>query len=281
MTSDADTPGPTGREEIAEASDLDAARIESALVRAKVPWGRPLVVASLTASTNDDAKRAARDGAPEGAAFVANAQSGGRGRLGRSWFSPPGENLYVSYVLRPSFDPKRIPLATLTAGLAVADAIAPRVAARRVGLKWPNDVYIDSRKVAGVLCEAQVIEGRPAWIVVGIGINVRTRAFPPELAERATSLAMAGAASLDRGDLFVDLTAALVRRMTMLSDAKVPELIAAFAAMDELAGQTITVDGAPATALRIAEDGALVIRRADGREERCVAGDVQIAPADH
>ena len=279
MTRDPATPDPTAGA-ATPAPDLDAKRIENTLERAAVPWGRPLVIASLTASTNDDAKRAARDGAPEGAAFVADAQSGGRGRLGRSWFSPAGENLYVSYVLRPSFDPKRIPLATLTAGLAVADAVGSRVPGRRVGLKWPNDVYIDGRKVSGILCEAQVVEGRAAWIVVGIGINVRTLAFPPELAERATSLAMAGAAALDRGDLFVDLTGALRRRMEMLREGKVPELIAEFAAKDELAGRAITVDGAPATALHITEDGALAIRRPDGREERCVAGEVQVAPAE-
>jgi len=257
-------------------TDLDAARIEGALARASIPWGRPLVVAALTASTNDDAKQAARAGAPEGAAFVAEAQSGGRGRLGRSWFSPSGQNLHASFVLRPSFDPKRIPLVTLTAGLAVVDAVAPRVAGRRVGLKWPNDVYIDGRKVAGVLSEAQVQDGRAAWIVVGIGVNVRTTTFPPEIAARATSLAIAGATSLDRGDLFVDLAAALFHRMQLLREGKTPELIAAFAGRDELAGHAITIDGAPSTALGIAEDGALVIRRADGREEKCVAGDVQI-----
>jgi BirA family biotin operon repressor/biotin-[acetyl-CoA-carboxylase] ligase len=257
-------------------TDLDAARIEGALARASIPWGRPLVVAALTASTNDDAKQAARAGAPEGAAFVAEAQSCGRGRLGRSWFSPSGQNLHASFVLRPSFDPKRIPLVTLTAGLAVVDAVAPRVAGRRVGLKWPNDVYIDGRKVAGVLSEAQVQDGRAAWIVVGIGVNVRTTTFPPEIAARATSLAIAGATSLDRGDLFVDLAAALFHRMQLLREGKTPELIAAFAARDELAGHAITIDGAPSTAVGIAEDGALVIRRADGREEKCVAGDVQI-----
>jgi BirA family biotin operon repressor/biotin-[acetyl-CoA-carboxylase] ligase len=257
--------------------DLDAARIESALARASIPWGRPLVVTPLTASTNDDAKRAARDGAPEGAAFVADAQSGGRGRLGRSWFSPSGENLYTSFVLRPSFDPKRIPLVTLTAGLAVVDAVAPRVAARRVGLKWPNDVYVDGRKVAGILSEAQVIDGRAAWIVVGIGINVRTRAFPTELAERSTSLAIAGATALHRGGLFVDLAGALFYRIAMLRDGNVRDLVAAFAARDEIAGRAITVDGAPAIALGIAEDGALRIRRADGREEQCVAGEIRLS----
>jgi BirA family biotin operon repressor/biotin-[acetyl-CoA-carboxylase] ligase len=267
---------PDGNAGTTISADLRATRIEGALARAAVPWGRPLTVTALTASTNDDAKRAARAGAPEGAAFIADAQSGGRGRLGRSWFSPPGENLYASFVLGPAFDPKRIPLVTLTAGLAVADALAPRVAGRRVGLKWPNDVYIDGRKVAGVLSEAQVVEGAAAWIVVGIGVNVRTTTFPPELAARATSLAIAGASSLDRGELFADLAGALFHRVAMLREDKVRELIASFAVRDELAGQAVTVDGTPATALGIGEDGALVIRRVDGREERCVAGDVQL-----
>jgi BirA family biotin operon repressor/biotin-[acetyl-CoA-carboxylase] ligase len=256
--------------------DLDPARIETALAQASIPWGRPLVVMSLTASTNDDAKRAARDGAPEGAAFIADAQTGGRGRLGRTWFSPSGENLYTSFVLRPSFDAKRIPLVTLTAGLAVVDAVVPRVAARRVGLKWPNDVYIDGRKVAGILSEAQVVDGRAAWIVIGIGINVRTDVFPPELATRATSLALAGATSLDRGELFVDLAVGLFRRVALLQNNAIEELIAAFAARDELAGKMVNIDGAPATALGIAEDGALMIRRPDGGHERCMAGEVQL-----
>jgi BirA family biotin operon repressor/biotin-[acetyl-CoA-carboxylase] ligase len=259
------------------ATDLDAAHIDNALARAAVPWGRPLVIAALTASTNDDAKRAARAGAAEGAAFVADAQSGGRGRLGRSWFSPPGQNLYASFILRPDFDHRHIPLVTLTAGLAVVDAVAPRVADRRVGLKWPNDVFIDGRKVAGILSEAQVVEGAAAWVVIGIGINVRTSAFPSELATSATSLAIAGASSVHRGDLFVDLAGALFRRIAMLREGKVRELVTAFAARDELAGRAMTVDGAPATALGIAEDGALLIRRPDGREEKCVAGDVQLS----
>jgi BirA family transcriptional regulator, biotin operon repressor / biotin---[acetyl-CoA-carboxylase] ligase len=256
--------------------DLDAASIEAALERASVPWGRPLAVTSRTESTNDDAKDAARAGVREGAAFIADAQSGGRGRLGRSWFSPAGENLYVSFVLRPTFDAKRVPLVTLTAGLAVVDVVAARVGKQRVGLKWPNDVYIDGRKVAGILSEAQVADGRVAWVVVGIGVNVRTRDFPAEIAARATSLALAGATTLDRGAFFVDLTAALFRRIEMLRDGKVRELVAAFAERDELAGRSITVDGTGATAIGIAEDGALLIQR-DGREERCVAGDVQLA----
>jgi BirA family biotin operon repressor/biotin-[acetyl-CoA-carboxylase] ligase len=259
--------------------DLAPAHVERALAERASPWGRPLVVTSLTASTNDDAKRAARDGAPEGAAFIADAQSGGRGRLGRTWFSPRGENLYTSIVLRPTFDGKRVPLVTLTAGLAVVDAVEPRVRGRRVGLKWPNDVYIDGRKVAGILSEAQVEGGRASWIVVGIGINVKTRTFPDDIAHRATSLAVSGATALDRGDLFADLTAALFKRIEMLRADRMADLIQSFSARDELAGKTVTIDGTPVTALGIAEDGALRVRRADGVEDKCVAGEVLLASA--
>ncbi|MET0595347.1 MAG: biotin--[acetyl-CoA-carboxylase] ligase, partial [Polyangiaceae bacterium] len=202
-------------------------------------------------------------------------QTGGRGRLGRTWFSPPGENLYTSFVLRPDLDLKRLPLITLTAGLAVADVVASRVQGR-VGVKWPNDVYIDGRKASGILSEVQMAGARAAWVVVGIGINVHARAFPPEIADRATSLALAGATSLHRGDLFVDLAAALFARVQMLVQGNERALIDALRTRDELQGRPITVDGAPATALGIAEDGSLKIRRQDGREDRCVAGEVQL-----
>jgi BirA family biotin operon repressor/biotin-[acetyl-CoA-carboxylase] ligase len=259
-------------------ADLDAARIESALAARNVPWGRPLVVAPLTGSTNDDAKRAAKDGAPAGAAFIADAQTGGRGRLGRTWFSPPGQNLYASFVLRPALDAKRLPLITLTAGLAVADVVAARVAGH-VGVKWPNDVYIDGRKVCGILSEVQIAGASAAWVVVGIGINVHTRAFPPEIADRATSLALAGEASPDRGALFVDLAAALFSRVKMLEEGNARAVIDALRARDELEGRPITVEGAPATAIGIADDGALTYRKSDGSVDRLVAGEVQIEPA--
>jgi BirA family biotin operon repressor/biotin-[acetyl-CoA-carboxylase] ligase len=257
-------------------SDLDAARIESTLAARNVVWGRPLVVTALTGSTNDDAKHAAKNGAPAGAAFIADAQTGGRGRLGRTWFSPPGQNLYTSFILRPALDPKRLPLITLTAGLAVADAVACRVSGR-VGVKWPNDVYIDGRKVSGILSEVQIAGKRAAWVVIGIGINVHTRTFPEEIEGRATSLALAGEASSDRGALFVDLAAALFARVRMLEEGNDRAVIEALRARDELDGRAITVDGAPATAIGIADDGALTVRKRDGSVERCVAGEVQIA----
>jgi BirA family biotin operon repressor/biotin-[acetyl-CoA-carboxylase] ligase len=256
---------------------LDAVQIESALDSLGIRLGRPLVLSEVTTSTNDDAKRGAREGVPSGAVFLAETQTHGRGRLGRSWHSPPGENLYASFVLRPSLTAKTAPLVTLTAGLSVCDAIGPLLSHRTVALKWPNDVLVGDRKVAGILCEAQLAGEGPAWIVVGIGINVKTTSFPADIAPRATSLALAHATSLDRSALFVALASGLSARIETLERGGAQAIIDEVAARDALRGRAITVDGEKATALGIASDGALLIRRADGTEASCIAGDVQLA----
>jgi BirA family biotin operon repressor/biotin-[acetyl-CoA-carboxylase] ligase len=256
--------------------DLDEARIAGELERRGIALGRPLFVTPVTTSTNDDAKRAAQEGAPSGAAFVADAQTRGRGRLGRHWHSPPGENLYASFLLRPLLDAKRAPLVTLASGLAVADVIASLLPSAKVTLKWPNDVLIDDRKVAGILSEAHLGAEDRAWIVVGIGINVKTRSFPSDIAQPVTSLALAGALSVDRGSLFVEVASALCRRLDALQNEAPSVLVDAFVLRDALAGRAITVDGAPAVAIGIAPDGALRIRRPDGTVGSCIAGDVRL-----
>jgi len=266
------------------ASDLDADGIVAELARRASPIGRPVSIVPVTTSTNDDAKRAAQDGAPSGSAFLAEMQTNGRGRLGRTWHSPARENLYASFLVRPSFDPKRLPLVTLAAGLAVAEAIDGVVTAARVALKWPNDVLVDDRKVAGILAEAHLASpgdetdraARSPWIVIGIGINVHTTSLPPEIAQRATSLALAGATTLDRSSLFVEVATRLAVRLDDLGNGDPAAIVAAVSARDALAGRAVTVDGVAVTATGIAENGALRIRRADGTESTCIAGDVQL-----
>lgn len=141
-------------------------------------------------STNDEAARLAARGATHGTIVIAHAQRKGRGRQGRSWFSPPGENLYLSCVLRPSLAPPLVPPLTLAAGLGVADTIHSLGA--RPTLKWPNDVMLGGRKLAGILTEMSTRGHRVEHVVTGIGVNLATRAFPPELAQVATSLVLAG-----------------------------------------------------------------------------------------
>jgi BirA family biotin operon repressor/biotin-[acetyl-CoA-carboxylase] ligase len=257
-------------------SDLDRSRVERLLAASGSPFGRPLVLMSTTESTNDEAKRAAREGVLSGALFVAEAQTKGRGRFGRAWHSPEGENLYASFVLRPALPPNVVPSVTLAAGLAALDAIAPRVAPRAAGLKWPNDVLVDDRKIAGILSEAQMTDGKLGWLVVGIGINVRTGAFPGELAQNATSLALSGARDLDRSALLVDLSCALSRRLDALAKDGLADLVRQFSAKDALLGRSITIEGSPAVALGIAGDGSLRVRRPDGTERSFAAGEVSL-----
>lgn len=209
-------------------SDLDGRRIEQALERDGVALGRPLSIVDVTGSTNDDAKAAAHRGIASGAAFVADTQTAGRGRLGRTWHSPAGENLYVSFVLRPDRPDRTVPFVTLAAGLATADAIAPLIDCA-VQLKWPNDVLVSNRKIAGVLCESAVSPER-TFVVVGIGLNVRTTAFPPDLAPTSTSLALAGAKMLDRSTVLVSLAAALSNRMDLLARGESERILRDFSA---------------------------------------------------
>lgn len=255
-------------------SDLEPTRLTRALIARGIALGRPLSVVATTTSTNDDAKRAGHEGLPNGAAFVADAQTAGRGRLGRTWHSPPAQNLYVSLLLRPTLAPKAAPLLTLAAGLAVRDAIAPLVPSCSVAIKWPNDVYVNGRKVAGILAEAQVT-GAASFVVIGIGVNVRVREFPPEIAERATSLALSGGQTLDRGEVLVAICACLQMRIEQLESGALATIVSDCARHDALLGRTISIDGQRAVALGLADDGGLRIRRQDGSEGVVLAGDVQ------
>ncbi len=141
-------------------------------------------------STNRLARDYAQDGAPEGLAILAQAQTGGRGRDGRAWVSPPG-NLYLSVILRPPRPVQEVPQLSLAAGVAVYDAVATRFDAQSqpaLRLKWPNDLLHQSAKLGGILLESGLSgSDTPAWVVAGIGINVTN---PPQLSDRpATALA--------------------------------------------------------------------------------------------
>ncbi len=140
-----------------------------------------------TGSTNSDAMRAARSGAPDGSVYFADEQLAGRGRGDHGWVSAAGEGLYASVLLRPRIATARLPLVPLAAGLAAADAIRA-AASLAADLRWPNDLLIGPRKVGGILVESILHAEGPPRVVVGIGINVHQQAFPPDLSTPATSL---------------------------------------------------------------------------------------------
>jgi BirA family biotin operon repressor/biotin-[acetyl-CoA-carboxylase] ligase len=160
-------------------------------------------------STNRYLLDEARTGAPEGVVAVADHQDAGRGRLGRAWSAPAGSSLLVSVLLRPAVAPDRLMLVTMAAGVALAEAVE-RVAGFAVALKWPNDLVVGDRKLAGLLAEADVPVGatRPSAVVVGAGCNVQWDAFPPDLAATATACNLEAGHPVDREEV---LTAFLDR----------------------------------------------------------------------
>jgi BirA family biotin operon repressor/biotin-[acetyl-CoA-carboxylase] ligase len=189
--------------------DLEADRLAGLLHTRRL--GRDYHLLPACASTNDEVSVRARAGAEEGLLVVAEAQTGGRGRLGRSWHSPAGQNLYLSLLLRPAMPPWMVPPLTLLVGGVAAEVLQAAGAAPR--LKWPNDVLLPMagglRKVAGILTEMASERDRVRQVVVGVGLNVNATEFPSELAERATSLRLATGRPFDRGTLLAALLDAL------------------------------------------------------------------------
>jgi BirA family biotin operon repressor/biotin-[acetyl-CoA-carboxylase] ligase len=220
--------------------------------------GRPRLHLHSIGSTNARARELAQAGAPHGTAVTADEQTAGRGRQGRGWSTPPGGALAVSLVIR---DPD--PLLSLRAGLAVAD-----LAGEGAGVKWPNDVLVDGRKVAGVLAEGRPQEG---WAVLGIGVNAALDldALPEDLR------ASAGTLGLRPAELPRALGTLLSALETRLAEA--PEAtLAALRELDALAGRPVRWEGGSGTGAGIAEDGALLVRDAKGAVHALAAGEVHL-----
>jgi BirA family transcriptional regulator, biotin operon repressor / biotin---[acetyl-CoA-carboxylase] ligase len=267
---------------------LEAARAELG------PFGRDGRVVPSTRSTNDDALAWAAAGAPEGAWIVAGAQTAGRGRRGRVWASPPGAGLYVSVVFRPrpvaapagSGDDPAMGLLTVMAGVAAVEAIADATGVRAT-LKWPNDVVVESaggapRKLAGILAEGAMAGSRLSAVVVGLGVNLRPSAYPPEIAARAVSLEALAGRAVDADGVLVAVLAALARRRQALAEPGGGAVLleawrgwspSASGARIRWRQQDQVCDGVTAG---IDDTGALRVRTRGG-ETRLVAGEVEWA----
>jgi BirA family transcriptional regulator, biotin operon repressor / biotin---[acetyl-CoA-carboxylase] ligase len=260
----------------------DLARAENAIRTRGGALGTPLRVLTETTSTNDEAKHGAKRGEPHGATWVAESQTDGRGRQGRAWFSPRGENLLFSVLLRVTCAPSRLPPLALVAGLAARDAAAKALGgAAEPKLKWPNDVVVGKKKLAGVLVESIVSGSRVEAVIVGIGMNVHTRAFPAELADRATSLALlggGGGASLDRAEILADVLAALDRDVALVCARGLGLVHARLTAADALLGARVGGELGEGIAQGIDTDGRLVVKGDDGVIRRWAAGEVHLVP---
>ena len=150
-------------------------------------------------STNLWIKRLAKEGAPEGTLALAEFQSAGRGRLGRSWEVPEGTSVMMSILLRPKFEPQYAPTLTLVMGMAVAKAV--KSLGFDVSIKWPNDVVVSHKKICGILTEMGVRDGKIDYAVIGVGINVNIKEFPEEMVDKATSLYLESGKEFDRSQI--------------------------------------------------------------------------------
>lgn len=231
------------------------------------------------ASTNELAFRLAHEGAAHGEVVIAEQQTRGKGRRGRAWVSPPGLNLYCSVILRPELPPQRAPELTLVAAVALAETL--REAGARAFIKWPNDVQVEGRKIAGILTELSAEPERVHFVVLGIGVNLNARPgdFSPELAGSATSLREARGSQVPRALFTAALFTRLEEWLDVHSDEGFEPIRAAWKELSSTLGHPVLVR-TDRTEFRghaedIDESGALLVRTAEGRLERVLAGDVE------
>jgi BirA family biotin operon repressor/biotin-[acetyl-CoA-carboxylase] ligase len=254
---------------------FDANRFRIQSRERKSALGRPLMYQSTTGSTNDDAVLAARAGAPHGSVFLADEQTRGRGRRGHSWLAAPGESLLFSVLLRPTLELAQVSALTLAIGLALRDAVAPRVSAP-VALKWPNDLLVSQRKLAGVLVESQLQGDQLQAVIVGVGLNVSTRDFPAGIASIATSLALLGAAQLEREALLLELLEAIASRVEAYQSDGVAGILSELNAADALRGKRVRVGDITGVGRGLDDQGRLLLEGDDKTVHAILSGTVEL-----
>ena len=233
-----------------------------------------LLIRESVGSTNDEVRVLAQAGAPDGTILLAERQTAGRGRRGAAWFSPAGESLAFSILVRPE-EPKALwPRLALAAGLAVAEAVESF--GLQAEIKWPNDVWIGHRKVAGILVEAGL-----DFAVIGIGLNVNTTKFPPEVSEIATSLRIAASRSFSRAEVLGAVVRKFAGRRRRIGD-DFDALISAVRVRCVLTGKRVilTTGTGPRTGIveGIADGGELLLRTELGLERLIQADEVRLLP---
>lgn len=222
------------------------------------PFGTPRLHLRDTPSTNDRARQLAMAGAPHGTVVTASHQSAGRGRQGRTWSAPPGHALLMTVIVR---DPPR--LLPLVGAVAIAEALGPEI-----GIKWPNDLHLDGRKVCGILAEGRPAEG---WAVLGAGVNVAVDLadLPPELHETANTL---GRTPADVEPVLSAILARIAHWLVQPADA----LVAAWRTRDVLRGREIAWADGRGIAEGVDDAGELLVRRDDGELVTLSAGEVHL-----
>lgn len=230
-------------------------------------------------STQEIAKKLAAGGSEEGTLVVAETQTAGKGRRNRNWFSPKG-GIYLSIILRPKLAPSQAPLMALLAGVAAAKTIR-ELYKLKAELKWPNDILVNDKKVGGVLIEIAAETDAINWLVVGIGLNANTKtaSFPPELRTTAVSLEEGCGRKIPRVELVRRLLEEIERLYLVFDNQGSAPILEGWKSMTNTLGVPVRVTNGEVIegkAVDVDQDGALIIKTADGEIRRVVAGDVSL-----
>jgi BirA family transcriptional regulator, biotin operon repressor / biotin---[acetyl-CoA-carboxylase] ligase len=268
-----------GRDSV-ESKSTTRAGIRATLSPPKI-IGRDIQVFKETTSTNDVIEKLARDGVREGVVVFAESQTRGRGRLGRKWISPAHQGLWFSILLRPDLRPQETTQLTVASATALRRAIIAQTGLRPE-IKWPNDILIGGKKVAGILTELSAELDRVKHIILGIGVDVNVAAaeLPPEVRKLATSLKIEAGAHISRVELAAEILRELDRDYARICAGKFSEVADEWEAGCATIGKNVTVQMGDrkisGCAESLDEDGALLVRTQHGHLERVIGGDVTL-----
>lgn len=232
-----------------------------------------------TDSTNLRARALAHDGAPEGTVVVAETQIRGRGRRGRTWFSAPRYGIYVSVILRPRVQPHEAPQLTLLAAIAMTETLLER-ASLPFAIKWPNDILVEGKKIAGILTEMALEMDRVEYVVVGVGLNVNTpeEVMAEEIRDIATSLHMLTGKNFSRVDILRGFLVKLEQYYALFQDRQFERIRDRWKELSGIIGKQVKIEGLDRAyegeVIDLDRDGFLILKASDGHLERIVAGDV-------
>jgi BirA family biotin operon repressor/biotin-[acetyl-CoA-carboxylase] ligase len=243
-------------------------------------FARNIIYHKAINSTNTLAKELAAHGAPEGTLVLAEEQTEGRGRINRVWLSPACENLYFTIVLRPFIQPGQVFVFTMVLALAASDAVKKEIGIRPM-IKWPNDLYVERKKLGGILTEFSVMGKAVEYVVIGLGLNVNWN--PQEeksMLYPATSIFAETGIRASRSDLLIEILKSYESYYRRVLAGQIDDIYKKWNELSLIKGREVKIHSGRETVhghvLKIDQNGALVIINDDGREEKIQSGDVSI-----
>lgn len=260
---------------------FDQTEFERLRLAQGVTWGRPVRALSQTTSTNDEALAAIASDALSGIVWIAREQTQGRGRRGNHWVAPAGDCLMLSALLRHPGPPERMLGLSLVVGLAVRDLVSEVFAEQGIEkdacIKWPNDVYVEGKKLAGILIETRFDKSGQLGVVLGLGLNVHTLSFPNSLPD-ATSLRMLGVGSSSLGyeTLLAGFLRALEKRVSRFLTGGISRFIEELNERDALRGKSVRVGDITGQGVGMDEGGRLLLETEGGKTVAIETGHVEL-----